>query len=64
VRFSKEQLNRIRHRHRVLPLRQSRPLIDGLGAAQVVTTVITSLGQLYGAILIAFILGRYHRRSI
>ena len=30
---------------------------------QVVTTVITILGQLYVAILIALILGRYHRRS-
>jgi hypothetical protein len=29
----------------------------------VVTTVITILGQLYVAILIALILGRYHRRS-
>jgi hypothetical protein len=32
-------------------------------AGQVVTTVITILGQLYVAILIALILGRYHRRS-
>ena len=32
-------------------------------AGQVVTTVITILGQLYVAILIALILGRYHRRN-
>jgi len=33
-------------------------------AGQVVTTVITILGQLYVAILIALILGRYHRGRI
>ena len=31
-------------------------------AGQVVTIVITVLGQLYVAILIALILGRFHRR--
>ena len=32
-------------------------------AGQVVTTVITLLGQLYVALFIALILGRYHRRN-
>jgi hypothetical protein len=33
-------------------------------AGQVVTIMITVLGQLYVAILIALILGRFHRRSL